>query len=115
MGTSPWNKYRIIGEKGLLEISHIWGSRIRLELEGKIRDLARFDMALDSKLRDCDLFKLKVVVMQNRLKSRVIRAATAALCQKPAFMSVSLTVALVEILSVYIQIFRKKTILIGSS
>jgi hypothetical protein len=60
MNTSPWNKDRIIGQKRPLQISHIWGSRIRLELEGKTRDLALFNMALDSKLRGCDLVKLKV-------------------------------------------------------
>lgn len=60
MNTSPWNKNRIIGQKRPLQISHIWGIRIRLELEGKTRDLAMFNMALDSKLRGCDLVKLKV-------------------------------------------------------
>ncbi|HGY5831864.1 TPA: hypothetical protein ACNV5T_006001, partial [Klebsiella michiganensis] len=35
MNTSPWNKDRIIGQKRPLQISHIWGIRIRLELEGK--------------------------------------------------------------------------------
>lgn len=61
MTTSPWNKGRIIGQKRPLQISHIWGGRIRLELEGKVRNLALFNMALDSnKLRGCDLFKLKV-------------------------------------------------------
>lgn len=60
MNTSPWNKDRIIGQKRPLQISHIWGIRIRLELEGKTRDLALFNMALDSKLRGCDLVKLKV-------------------------------------------------------
>ncbi|HFU7606645.1 TPA: integrase, partial [Escherichia coli] len=35
MNTSPWNKDRIIGQKRPLQISHIWGTRIRLELEGK--------------------------------------------------------------------------------
>ena len=60
MNTSPWNKDRIIGQKRPLQISHIWGTRIRLELEGKTRDLALFNMALDSKLRGCDLAKLKV-------------------------------------------------------
>ncbi|OIX90489.1 tyrosine-type recombinase/integrase [Pantoea sp. Ae16] len=60
MTTSPWNKGRIIGQKRPLQISHIWGIRIRLELEGKVRDLALFNMALDSKLRGCDLVKLKV-------------------------------------------------------
>lgn len=60
MNTSPWNKDRIIGQKRPLQISDIWGIRIRLELEGKVRDLALFNMALDSKLRGCDLVKLKV-------------------------------------------------------
>lgn len=60
MNTSPWNKDRIIGQKRPLQISHIWGIRIRLELEGKTRDLALFNIALDSKLRGCDLVKLKV-------------------------------------------------------
>lgn len=58
MNTSPWNKDRIIGQKRPLQISHIWG--IWLKLEGKTRDLALFNMALDSKLRGCDLVKLKV-------------------------------------------------------
>ncbi len=60
MTTSPWNKGRIIGQKRPLQISHIRGIRIRLELEGKVRDLALFNMALDCKLRGCDLVKLKV-------------------------------------------------------
>ena len=51
MNMSPWNKDRIIGQKRPLQISHIWGIRIRLELEGITRDLALFNMALDSKLR----------------------------------------------------------------
>lgn len=56
----PWNKDRIIGQKKPLQISHIWGIRIRLELEGRTRDLALFNFGLDSKLRACDLVKLKV-------------------------------------------------------
>ena len=60
MKTSPWNKDRTIGQKRPLQIFHIWGIRIRLELEGKTRDLALFNMALDTKLRGCDLVKLKV-------------------------------------------------------
>lgn len=47
-------------KKRPLQISHVWGIRVRLELEGKTRDLALFNMALDSKLRGCDLVKLKV-------------------------------------------------------
>ncbi len=45
MNTSPWNKDRIIGQKRPLQISQIWGIRIRLELEDKTRDLALFNMA----------------------------------------------------------------------
>ena len=60
MNTSPWNKDLTLGQKRPLQISHIWGIRIRLELEGKTRDLTLFNMALDSKLRGCDLVKLKV-------------------------------------------------------
>lgn len=46
--------------KKTLQISHLWGIRIRLELAGKTRDLTLFNMALDSKPRGCDLVKLKV-------------------------------------------------------
>lgn len=60
MNTSTWKKDCIIGQKRPLQISHIWGIRIRLELEGKTRALALFNMALDSKLWDCDLVKYKV-------------------------------------------------------
>ena len=57
---TPWNKNKIIGQRKPLKISHIWGIRIRLELENNVRDLALFNLALDSKLRGCDLVKLKV-------------------------------------------------------
>lgn len=60
MTAFPWNKSRIIGQKRPLQISHISGIRIRLELEEKVRDLALFNMALDSKLRGGVLVKLKV-------------------------------------------------------
>ncbi|SWG31051.1 Uncharacterised protein [Klebsiella pneumoniae] len=50
MNMSPWNKDRIIGQKRPLQIFHIWGIRIRLELEDKTRDSVLFNMALDSKL-----------------------------------------------------------------
>ena len=63
MNMSPWNKDRIIGQKRPLQISHIWGILIRLELEGKTRDLALFNMALDSKLRGCDLVKPKYLML----------------------------------------------------
>jgi len=60
LNVSPWNKGKIIGQRKPLKVSHIWGIRIRLELENKIRDLALFNLALDSKLRGCDLVKLRL-------------------------------------------------------
>ena len=56
----PWNKGRLIGQKRPLKLQEIWGIRIRLQLEGHSRDLALFNLAIDSKLRGCDLVRLKV-------------------------------------------------------
>ena len=55
-----WNKGRIIGQKRPLLPKHVWAIRVRLELEESTRDLALFNMAVDSKLRGCDLVSLKV-------------------------------------------------------
>lgn len=57
---SPWNKGRLIGQKRALKPSEVWGIRARLEVGGRARDLALFDLAIDSKLRACDLVALKV-------------------------------------------------------
>jgi site-specific recombinase XerC len=56
----PWNKGRIIGQKRPLLPKHVWSIRVRLELADNKRDLALFNMAVDSKLRSCDLVCLKV-------------------------------------------------------
>lgn len=56
-----WNKGRIVGQKRPLLPKHVWAIRVRLELAGSIRDLALFNLAIDSKLRGCDLVGLKVV------------------------------------------------------
>ncbi len=55
-----WNHGRIIGQKRPLLPKHVWAIRIRLELAGAVRNLALFNMAVDSKLRGCDLVRLKV-------------------------------------------------------
>ena len=57
---TPWNKGKLIGQKLPLRLQEIWGIRIRLQLAEKTRDLALFNLAIDSKLRGCDLVKLKV-------------------------------------------------------
>lgn len=56
----PWNKGKITGQKPPLKLNEIWAIRIRLQIADKKRDLALFNLALDSKLRSCDLVKLKV-------------------------------------------------------
>jgi len=56
----PWNKGKIIGQKPPLKLKEIWGIRIRLQLTEKTRELALFNLAIDSKLRACDLVKLRV-------------------------------------------------------
>ncbi len=56
----PWNKGKLIGQKAPLKQRDIWAIRVRLELAKTTRDLALFNLAIDSKLRACDLVKLKV-------------------------------------------------------
>lgn len=55
-----WNKGRVIGQKRPLMPKHVWAIRVRLEISENHRDLALFNLAIDSKLRGCDLVKLKV-------------------------------------------------------
>jgi len=57
---SPWNKGKLVGQKLPLKLKEIWAIRIRLEMTDNKRDLALFNLAIDSKLRSCDLVKLKV-------------------------------------------------------
>lgn len=51
----PWNKGKLVGQKAPLRLRDIWAIRIRIQLAGSIRDLALFNLAIDSKLRACDL------------------------------------------------------------
>ena len=70
----PWNKGKLIGQKLPLKLKKIWGIRIRLQMDKKIRELALFNLAIDSKLRGCDLVNLKVcdVAQGNRVSSRAV-------------------------------------------
>ena len=61
----PWNKGRLIGQKPPLKLREIWAIRIQLQLEHKIKEVALFNLAIDSKLRSCDLVKLKVRDISN--------------------------------------------------
>lgn len=56
----PWNKGKIVGQKPALKLQDVWAIRVRLQLKKSARDLALFNMGIDSKLRGCDLVKLRV-------------------------------------------------------
>jgi hypothetical protein len=70
----PWNKGKLTGQKPPLKLREIWAIRIRLQLGGKTRDLAMFNLAIDSKLRACDLTKLRVrgICLGSRVAPRAI-------------------------------------------
>ena len=56
----PWNKGKLIGAKPPLRQGHVWSIRTRLQLERRPRDLALFNLAIDSKLRGCDVVAVRV-------------------------------------------------------
>lgn len=56
----PWNKNKLIGQKPPLKLKEVWTLRIRLQLAKRTRDLALFNLAIDSKLRGCDLIQIRV-------------------------------------------------------
>jgi integrase len=56
----PWNKGKMIGAKPPLRPKHVWSIRTKLQIEGRIRDLAMFNLAIDGKRRGCDVVALKV-------------------------------------------------------
>lgn len=68
----PWNKGKIVGQKAPLKLREIWASRVRLQLRSNLRDLALFNMAIDSKLHACDLLELRVgdIFHENQVNSR---------------------------------------------
>ena len=70
----PWNKGKLIGQKPPLKLKEVWAIRIRLQLAHRHRDLALFNLALNSKLRGCDLVKIRVrdIAQGTRVSNRGI-------------------------------------------
>lgn len=70
----PWNKNKLIGQKPPLKLKEIWAIRVRLQLGKRTRDLAMFNLAIDSKLRGCDLVSLRVrdITHGNQVAPRAI-------------------------------------------
>jgi hypothetical protein len=71
---ATWNKGKLIGQKAPLKLKEIWAIRIRLQLARGTRDLALFNLAIDSKLRGCDLAGLRVcdIAQGGRVATRAI-------------------------------------------
>jgi len=68
----PWNKGKLVGQKAPFKPQEVWAIRVRLQMENRARELALFDLGIDSKLRACDLVKLRVrdVCHGDRVASR---------------------------------------------
>ena len=56
---TPWGKGKLVGQKAPLKLKDIWASRVRLQIGKRARELALFNLAIDSKLRSCALVKLR--------------------------------------------------------
>jgi integrase len=97
----PWNKGKLVGQKPPLKLKEIWAIRIRLQMDKKYRELALFNLAIDSKLRACDLLKLRVsdISQGTRITSR------AAMVQQKTSQSVQfeITEQTRQTVSVWIQ------------
>jgi len=86
---APWNKGRLVGQKRPLLPKQVWAIRARLEIAGNLRDLALFNLAIDSKLRGCDLVRLKVAefVIGGSVRDRV--SVIQSKTQRPVQFEVS--------------------------
>ncbi|PYF06282.1 phage integrase family protein [Rhodobacter viridis] len=91
---APWNKGRIAGQKLPLQPKHVWFLRVRLERTDNRRDLALFNMAVDSKLRGCDLVGLRVndVTAAGHVKERA--SGTQSKTRKPVRFEITETTRL---------------------
>jgi integrase len=71
---APWNRGKLSGQKRPLKLQEIWAIRIRLQLQDRTRELALFNLAIDSKLRACDLMALTVadIAQGGRVQSRAL-------------------------------------------
>ena len=80
MPRKPWNAGRMMGAKAPLKPKHIWAIRQHLRSVGAVRDLAMFNIALDAKLRGCDLVRLRLADVTQagavRQRSTIIQQKT---------------------------------------
>src|SRR5258708_2944243 len=79
MRKNPWNKGKLVGQKAPLKLKDIWAIRVRLQISHRTRELALFNLAIDSKLRSCDLVRLRV---RDVCHGNVVAARTMVMQQK---------------------------------
>ena len=72
--SEPWNKGKIVGQKAPFKLKDVWAIRVRLQLAHRERELALFNLGIDSKLRACDLVQLRVkdICHGDRVATRAI-------------------------------------------
>jgi integrase len=103
----PWNKGKLIGAKPPLLLKHVWSIRSKLRVDGRIRDLAMFNLAIDSKLRGCDVVSIKV----EDIAPHGVAVARASVRQRKTGRTVKfeLTEQTRETLDEYLRAFGRKT------
>src|ERR1700694_4796936 len=77
----PWNKGKLVGQKTPFKLKEIWAMRIRLQIANRCRNLALFNLAIDSKLRACDLMQLRV---RDVCHGQIMASRPQILQQKPS-------------------------------
>jgi hypothetical protein len=76
---TPWNKGKLVGQKAPPKLKDIWAIRVRLQIGRRTRELALFNLAIDSKLRSCDLVRLR---MRDVCHGNVVTSRTIVMQQK---------------------------------
>ena len=84
-----WNKGRIVGQKRPLLPKHVWTIRVRLEITGLTHKLALFDLAIGSKLRGCDLVRLKVADVYAAVQVKHRASITQSKTQRPVSFEIT--------------------------
>src|ERR1700694_728103 len=69
----PWNKGKLTGAKPPLRPKHVWSIRTKLQIDGRARDLAMFNLAIDSKLRGCDVVAIRVEDVAPVVTRRIVQ------------------------------------------
>ena len=103
----PWNKGKLVGAKPPLRPKHVWAIRSKLQLEGRKRDLAMFNLGIDSKLRACDVVRLRV----DDVAPQGVSAARATVRQRKTGRSVrcELTEQTREVVDEYLKSSCRKS------